>query len=189
MPKKINQEFARSLVLDSKIMRLSDAETLVYMKSKNCAIGQAKLTSLKKEIDEDPSLKAWIAQQANVGFVIAQRDMIREIDIISERLMRMYIMETSKADYIPIDDKKPMMTPLGAIDFHNAKKNPHKNVYLILKIAERLESLNGRKQDLQLGNPIIANVKTEMDKLRRDAAQSPDTGKKDIYAGLNKLIN
>lgn len=178
MGKVINKQLALSLAVDCKVMRLKNNEALLYFEQKNCKISEPTYIDLKKEIDENPSLTGWIQDQANTGFVIALRDMLKEMQVVSDEVMRMFMLETSKDDYVLIDNTKPFGP-------ENIKINKDKNRYLILKLSGELRELNARKQALQYGSPIIANIKMEMEALKAKASKNPKEEKTTLSLGIS----
>jgi hypothetical protein len=83
-------------------------------------------------------LQSWLNHHTRIGFVLEHKKRIDEIELVISKLMNI---------------------------FQNEIQN--KNHKFILKLSERIESLNKRLTELYLGSPVISEIKKEVD-IRND---------------------
>ena len=160
-------EIIQKLAWDCKIWNLSERESLTYFEQMGHPISRMKYYRILKFLESSRSIHVWMDQQAKTGFIINHREHFEEIERIKEPIMRMFILQTNLPDYVsdPTDNNPNLKQRRRIL-------NPQKKPYLILRLAERLESLNRRAAEINLGNPVVANIKTKIDQLEKQASQS-----------------
>lgn len=152
--KQMTSEREKKLVWDTIIYKMTEQESMTYLHNMNQEMAPAKYYRLKKDVQSDPETKKWLADYISFGFVKSHREDVERIQRLIEPLVRMFVGETSKADYItdpadtrevPEDQRKKIM-------------NPSKNKYLILRLSSRIEELTKTLSVLNFGTPIIAAI-------------------------------
>lgn len=126
----------KKVVNDCVIFRLSTKESLEYIEQKNSGVGisERHFFRIKKHLESDEQLQYWLNHHTKIGFVLEHKKRIDEIELLISKLMNI---------------------------FQNEIQN--KNNKFILKLSERIESLNKRLTELYLGNPVISEIKKEID--------------------------
>jgi len=151
-----------NLVTDCETFRLSEKESKEYVKTKTngkCEISSRHYYRIKKRIRSDPETQSWMNYQARIGFVIEHKKRINEMEIVQKELMKLLLSETIK------DENK-------------------QNKELILKISSQIESANKRLSELNLGSPVIAEIKNQV-KEKENAKGIPE-GTEDNIRGADQ---
>ena len=118
------------------------------------------------KLDEDPELHYWIEDQSKIGFVKNQRDMIEE----TLRLKALAIQELDKEIVKPDSMEVKRETEEGG--WATIKiPNPEKNKAYISSLFNTIRGYNERLGELNLGSPIIANIKYIIDNLQKNQKQ------------------
>lgn len=91
-------------------------------------------------LDSEPELQSWLQDQARIGFVKNQRDMIEETILLKQKATKELDKELSKAD----DEET-------------------RNNQYIVALMHMINEYNKRLGELNLGNPVIATIKYMID--------------------------
>ena len=156
-----NTQFLYSLMIDCETYRLSEKESKEYIKRKTggeCIISSRHYYRIKKHVRSEDACQRWMNHQTRIGFVIEHKKRIDEMEIVQSNLMKMLLSETTK------DESK-------------------QNKDLILKISSQIESANKRLSELNLGSPVIAEIKNQV-KERENAKGIPE-GTEDNIKGTD----
>ncbi len=142
----------KKAVNDCIIFRLSTKESLEYIEQKNngTGISERHFFRIKKFLESDEQLQYWLDHHTRVGFVLEHKKRIDEIELIISKLMNIFQNEI--------------------------QNNNHK---FVLKLSERIESLNKRLTELYLGNPVISEIKKEVD-IRNDERTDRISSSKEV---------
>jgi hypothetical protein len=142
----------KKTVNDCIVFRLSTKESLEYIEQKNngTRISERHFFRIKKHLESDEQLQYWLNHHTRIGFVLEHKKRIDEIELLISKLMNM---------------------------FQNEIQN--KNHRFILRLSERIESLNKRLTELYLGNPVISEIKKEVDVRNDEHTNRISNGKED----------
>lgn len=116
-----------------------------------------------ERLDSEDSLQAWLNEQAKIGFVKNQRDMIEEVLRLKTKINGILELELTKEDTV----MQKIVHKDGASSEFIAP-NPSKNKMYILGLMRQLTDLNKRLNELNLGNPIVANIKYMIDHAKQE---------------------
>lgn len=144
-----------NLVIECETYRLGEKESKEHIKTKTdgeCVISSKRYNRIKKRIRSDAECQNWLNYQARIGFVIEHKKRIDEMETVQRVSMRLLLNETTKDE---------------------SKQNKH----LILKILSQIESANKRLAELNLGSPVIAEIKNQVNE--RENAKGIPEGTKD----------
>jgi hypothetical protein len=148
------QKLIRKLALDIKTWGMEFKVGKKYMETfLKRDISEPTYFRYLASLDTDESLKAWIEEQARVGFVRNQRDMTEQILRLITKVDGLLAAEIAKDDTIEVENKS------GSMEI----PNPNKNKMYILGLIRQLIDLNKRIEELNLGNPIVATIKYMID--------------------------
>ncbi len=129
-----NHKILQMLVQDCIIFRLNYLESQKYLEKNNIKISERHFYRIKRHIESDQNLQHWFNEQTKIGFMLEHKKRIDEIELILGSLLKVFQSEL--------------------------KENNYK---FIIKLSERIESLNKRLSELYLGNPIISEIKKEVE--------------------------
>ncbi len=131
---KSQRERLETLVVDCSTYRLSESESLEYIKQKlGRPISASHFYQIKHSLESDTEMQRWINDYARVGFLIEHRRRIDEMDSLQKFAYEMLLAERAK----PVDQRDQS---------------------LILKIMAQMVSINKRLVSLQNGTPILTQV-------------------------------
>lgn len=139
------------LMIECETYRLSEKKSMEYIKKKTdgeCIISSRHYHRIKKRIKSKDECQNWLNNQARFGFVSEHKKRIDEMEIVQSELMKLLLSETTKDE-------------------------SEQNKDLILKILSQIESANKRLAELNLGSPVIAEIKNQV-KERENAKGIPE---------------
>ena len=150
----------RKLALDCKTFMYKDPETGQKYMEKFLKRDISRRTYFRylHELDSDPELHLWIEEQAKIGFVKNQRDMIEEVIRMKGLIMEQLQQEISKEDTI-----EQTISHKDGSESTFLAPNPAKNKNYITGLINQLGFYNKRLGELNLGNPIVATIKYMID--------------------------
>lgn len=129
------------LVKECMRYNFTNYEAIRYIQVRGYSISDRHYYRMKKYLKSDPSITAWLSEYARVGFALAHRDRIEEIQSLMSKAWRM----------LAIEENKP---------YESQKKE------LILKIYGEIRELNKRLTELSLASPIISEIKAQINESR-----------------------
>lgn len=148
-------------MIECETYRLSEKESMEYIKKKTggeCITSSRHYHRIKKRIRSEDECQDWLNHQARFGFVIEHKKRIDEMEIVQRELMRLLLSETTKDESAQNKD-------------------------LILKTLSQIESANKRLAELNLGSPVIAEIKNQME---RDNAKGIPEGTENTIKGTDQ---
>lgn len=151
MPKKYNKDqlqTIRTSLVDSDIMGLGQKESIAYVKSRlggNVDFTEWSYLKYRREALNTETNLEWITYYAREGFVNFYRKRIAEMEMIQKSLLKKWLVEDSK----PYE---------------------RQNNNLIIKLTQEIRANNQRLESLGMVTPIIATIKTIIDKEKVDNA-------------------
>jgi len=150
------------LMIECETYRLSEKESMEYIERKTggeCIISSRHYHRIKKRIRSEAECQDWLNHQARFGFVIEHKKRIDEMEIVQRELMRLLLSETTKDESAQNKD-------------------------LILKTLSQIESANKRLAELNLGSPVIAEIKNQIEE--RDNAKGIPEGTENTIKGKDQ---
>jgi len=149
------QKLIRKLSLDVKTWGMEFKVGKKYMETfLKREISEPTYYRYLEMLDSDETLHTWIEEQARIGFVKNQRDMIEEMLRLKEKVINLLQEEIDKEDTIV-----QTITHKDGSTSEFLAPNPGKNKMYILGLMRQLTDLNKRLGELNLGNPIVATIK------------------------------
>lgn len=152
--------------MDCETFRLNENESKEYVKIKTNGeymISSRHYYRIKKRIRSEPECQNWLNYQARIGFVIEHKKRIDEMEIVQRELMRLLLSETSKNEC-------------------------EQNKELILKISSQVESANKRMSELNLGSPVVAEIKNQIKEKQNAEGVSKSTENSNRGADQNRVF-
>lgn len=131
---KDKKKILQMLIQDCIIFRLNFIESREYLEKNNVKVSERHFYRIKKFIESDQNLQHWFNNHTKIGFMLEHKKRIDEIESVLGYLMKIFQTESKKEN-------------------HN----------IVIKLSERIESLNKRLSELYLGNPIISEIKKEVE--------------------------
>ena len=127
------------LVLDCDTYRLSEKESLEYIKTKfGKPISARQYYRIKQKIHSEGTIKSWFDKFTKVGFALAQKRRIDEIELIQKTCMNLLKAEMDK------------------------QKSERNNAWLLKLIGEIRKNITESAEE-DLWNPIIDAIKKRID--------------------------
>lgn len=115
---------------------LNEQESLKYIELQTGRIITGRhYYRIKKYLQSDPSISMWLDSFAKVGWAVAHRDRIEEIEKLMQSTWKMLTAEQSKPE-------------------------SEQNKRLILSIMGELREQNKRLTELSLATPIVSSIKS-----------------------------
>ena len=131
-------EISNSLVSDCVNYGLSEKESLTYSKSRlGKDISPDAYYRRKKNIDSGNYANEWLNYFSRIGFVVKHKQIIEVVEKMQQDSLKDYLVENSKP-------------------FESRNKNE------ISKLRYEIRESAKLLQDLYLGTPIIAQLKTKI---------------------------
>ena len=126
----------KKAVSDCLVYRFSTKESLDYIEQKNngVRISERHFFRIKKHLESDEQLQYWFDHHTRIGFALEHKKRIDEMELLISKLMQIFQIQS--------------------------KENNYK---FVIKLSERIESLNKRLSELYLGNPVISEIKKEVE--------------------------
>ena len=142
---KFERHHLQQLVLDCDTYRLSEKESLEYIKTKfGKQISVRQYYRIKQKIHSEGTIKSWFDKFTKVGFALAQKRRIDEIELIQKTCMNLLKAEMDK------------------------QKSERNNAWLLKLIGEIRKNISESVEE-ELGNPIIDAIKKRIDDAERRA--------------------
>ncbi len=133
---RVERERLKALVQDTVVYRLTERESLDYIKSRlGKQIGPVYYYRLKKRLESDSNAQDWINRFARTGFISEHMRRYHEMNLLQDVAFHMLIEEQAKPDGIRDPD-------------------------LILAIMDQITKNGKTLTSLQNGTPVLAQVKT-----------------------------
>ena len=146
---KSQRERLKTLVVDCSTYRLSESESLEYIKQKlGRPISASHFYQIKRSLESDTEMQRWINDYARVGFLLEHRRRIEEMDSLQKFAYEMLLAERAK----PVDQRDQS---------------------LILKIMAQMVSISRRLVSLQNGTPILTQVHALLQSRQQIQQQRP----------------
>jgi hypothetical protein len=139
------------------LFRRREKEGISHMeKELGRTISHSTYYNYLKYINDEPELLDWLQDQARVGFVKNQRDMVEETILLKQKALSELDKEMAKTD----DEET-------------------RNNQYIISLMHMINEYNKRLGELNLGNPVIATIKYMIDnankpKQRLEVATKPN---------------
>lgn len=131
----------QELIVDCETYRLTESEAKEYVSRRTngeTELSHNRYYRMKRYIHSDPEIQSWFDHHTRIGFVIEHRKRISEMELVQKELLRLFEHET-------------------------AKNEQDQDKTIILKLSAQIESTNKRLSELNLGNPVIAEIKKQVD--------------------------
>jgi len=143
-PKKV----LLNLIEDCLTYRLTEKESIEYIKERYQSITRNTLNNYKRHIESDETLNIYFNEHTRIGFVKEHVQRFKEMNIVLKGLLELW----DKLDMTIQADQQTR-----------------------IRLAHAIISVNNRLENISLANPVISKIKAEIDKLRRYEDQ--DTNK------------
>ena len=140
---KSEREHLAQLVLDCDTYRLSEKESLEYISTRfGKSISVRHYYRIKRKVLSDESIQKWFEFFTRTGFVIELRKRMEEIELVQKTCMRLLKSELDKPE-------------------------SQQNRNWLLKLIHEIRENNHLLSEKDIDNPIIEQIKKQIDKSER----------------------
>ncbi len=174
----LQRQQLKELVLDCCTYRLSEKEALSYIRSRlggGVGIGPTHYYRLKKQVESDSEVQNWLSHFSRVGFVLAHKQRMDEMDLCMRILLQMLFEKRAKMV------KKQKKAELQGQDVDEEGEGD--DVATILAIMNQIARFNKRLSNLSAGSPIISQLSAMLEQ----GGQNPPNiqGKEEYHQSNN----
>jgi len=149
---KSEREHLAQLVLDCDTYRLSEKESLEYISVRfGKSISVRQYYRIKRKVLSDESIQKWFEFFTRTGFVIELRKRMEEIELVQKTCMRLLKSESDKPE-------------------------SQQNRNWLLKLIHEIRENNHLLSEKDIDNPIIEQIKKQIDKSERKEKQFQKNG-------------
>jgi len=149
---KSEREHLAQLVLDCDTYRLSEKESLEYISARfGKSISVRHYYRVKRKVLSDESIQKWFEFFTRTGFVIELRKRMEEIELVQKTCMRLLKSELDRPE-------------------------SQQNRNWLLKLIHEIRENNHLLSEKDIDNPIIEQIKKQIDKSERMEKQFQKNG-------------